>query len=67
MPLDGENGWRFNLRKGVKFQDGSAFNAEDVMFSYERASNEVADVRSWFALVKDVRIVDDYTIDFVTK
>ncbi len=66
-PLEGEDGWRFNLRQGVKFQDGSDFTAEDVMFSYQRASNEAADVRSWFAPVADVRVVDDYTIDFVTK
>ena len=66
-PLDGEDGWRFNLRQGVTFQNGSAFNSEDVMFSYERASNEAADVRSWFAPVKEVRVVDDYTIDFVTN
>jgi len=65
-PLTGENGWRFNLRQGVTFQNGAAFNAEDVLFSYQRASNEAADVRSWFAPVSDVRVVDDYTIDFVT-
>jgi len=66
-PLEGENGWRFNLREGVTFQDGAAFTAEDVMFSYQRASNEAADVRSWFAPVSDVRVVDDFTIDFVTS
>ncbi|AXI45753.1 ABC transporter substrate-binding protein [Sulfitobacter sp. SK012] len=65
-PLDGENGWRFNLRQDVSFQDGAAFTAEDVLFSYERASNEAADVRSWFAPVSEVRVVDDFTIDFVT-
>ncbi|MDG2195453.1 MAG: ABC transporter substrate-binding protein [SAR324 cluster bacterium] len=66
-PLNGENGWRFNLRQGVTFQNGSTFNSEDVLFSYERASSEVADVRSWFAPVKEVRAVDDYTIDFITN
>lgn len=66
-PLDGENGWRFHLRQGVKFQDGADFTAEDVMFSYERASNEAADVRSWFAPVSEVRVIDDFTIDFVTS
>lgn len=65
--LEGENGWRFHLRQGVTFQDGSEFNAEDVMFSYERASNEAADVRSWFAPVSEVRVVDDFTVDFVTR
>ncbi|MEO9823258.1 MAG: ABC transporter substrate-binding protein [Paracoccaceae bacterium] len=66
-PLEGENGWRFNLRQGVTFQDGAAFTSDDVMFSYERASNEAADVRSWFAPVTEVRVVDDFTIDFVTS
>lgn len=65
--LEGENGWRFTLRQGVTFQDGSAFTAEDVLFSYQRASNEASDVRSWFAPVTDVRVVDDYTVEFVTS
>ena len=66
-PLEGENGWRFKLRQGVTFQNGAAFDASDVMFSYERASDEAADVRSWFAPVTEVRVVDDFTIDFVTS
>lgn len=65
-PLEGENGWRFTLREGVTFQDGATFTAEDVLFSYQRASDEAADVRSWFAPVSEVRVVDDFTIDFVT-
>ena len=66
-PLKDENGWRFNLRQGVTFQDGAAFTAQDVLFSYQRASDEAADVRSWFAPVTDMRIVDDFTVDFVTS
>ncbi|MEM7301822.1 MAG: ABC transporter substrate-binding protein [Pseudomonadota bacterium] len=62
----GDKGWRFKLRKGVTFHDGSEFNAEDVLFSYQRASSEAADTRSWFAPVSDVKVVDDYTIDFLT-
>lgn len=63
----GGDGWRFKLREGVTFHDGSAFTAEDVMFSYQRASNEAADVRSWFAPVSDVVVQDDYTVDFMTS
>ena len=66
-PLQGEDGWRFTLRQGVKYHDGADFTADDVLFSYERAASEASDVRSWFAPVASVRVVDDYTIDFVTK
>ena len=65
--LTEEDGWRFNLREGVTFQDGASFTAEDVLFSYERASSEAADVRSWFAPVTEVRVIDDYTVDFITN
>ena len=63
----GSDGWRFHLRHGVTYQDGSAFTAEDVMFSYQRASSEEADVRSWFSPVSEVIVQDDFTIDFMTK
>ena len=65
-PLGGD-GWRFHLRHDVTYHDGSAFTAEDVMFSYERASSEEADVRSWFAPVSEVIVQDEFTIDFMTK
>src|SRR6185437_16868904 len=35
-PLEGGRGWRFKLRPGVRFQDGSAFGADDVVFNVER-------------------------------
>lgn len=65
-PLEGEPGWRFRLREGVTFHDGSAFDAEDVRFSYERAISEQSDVRSWFAQVTEFRVVDPLTVEFVT-
>lgn len=66
-PIGSGEGWRFTLRQGVTFHDGSSFDAQDVVFSYQRASDEVSDTRSWFAPVSDVRVVDDFTIDILTS
>lgn len=66
-PIGDGEGWRFYLREGVKFQDGSSFTAEDVLFSYERASAEESDTRSWFAPVSEVKMVNLYTIDIMTS
>ena len=66
-PIGEGEGWRFTLRQGVTFQDGAAFNADDVMASYARASSEASDTRSWFAPISDVVKVDDYTVDFMTS
>ena len=66
-PIGNGEGWRFTLRQGVTFHDGSTFDAEDVLFSYQRAASEVSDTRSWFAPVSDVKIVDPYTIDILTS
>ncbi len=63
----GRDGWRFHLRQGVTFHDGAAFDADDVLFSYRRASSAQADTASWFASVRDVVVVDPYTIDFLTE
>ena len=59
--------WRFKLRKGVKFHDGSPFTADDVIFSFQRISSERSDLKADVAGIKEVNKVDDYTIDIVTK
>ncbi|QFT60791.1 Glutathione-binding protein GsiB precursor (plasmid) [Sulfitobacter sp. THAF37] len=65
-PIGEGDGWRFTLREGVTFHDGSDFTAQDVLFSYQRASSEQADTASWFAPVSEVNVVDDYTVDIMT-
>jgi peptide/nickel transport system substrate-binding protein len=59
--------WRFNLRKGVKFHDGSPFTADDVIFSVERARDAGSDMKSYVGIVKEVKKIDDHTLDFITN
>ena len=58
--------WRFKLRQGVKFHDGRAFSADDVLFSYERALSEGSDIKSKLSTVAEMKKIDDFTIDIIT-
>ncbi|MEM7424594.1 MAG: ABC transporter substrate-binding protein [Pseudomonadota bacterium] len=58
--------WRFKLRKGVKFHDGSDFTAEDVVFSVDRIRSEGSDMKVVAGLIKEAKVVDDHTVDLIT-
>ncbi|GGF41503.1 ABC transporter substrate-binding protein [Aliidongia dinghuensis] len=59
--------WRFKLRQGVKFSDGTPFTADDVIMSYHRARQPSSNMNSYFVTVADLVKVDDYTVEFHTK
>lgn len=58
--------WRFHLRKGVTFHDGTPFSAKDVVFSWQRSLRPGSDMRSFGLYVSDVREVDDHTVEMTT-
>jgi peptide/nickel transport system substrate-binding protein len=64
--VDDNKGLVFHLRQGVKFQDGTPFNAAAVKYSIERnlklpGSNRKAEISA----VKTVDVIDDNTVKLV--
>jgi peptide/nickel transport system substrate-binding protein len=66
--------WTFKLREGVKFHDGTPFNAQAVADSYNRIIDENHRFYSygkWKYLslslqpVKEIKVIDDYTVSFI--
>lgn len=55
--------WRFKLREGVKFHDGAEFTADDVVASFKRAADPASPLKGNMPLYKDIRKVDDHTVE----
>jgi peptide/nickel transport system substrate-binding protein len=67
--------WIFKLRRGVKFHDGSDFNADAVIWNWEKIRNknaphydakQAAEIGFRITVIKDYRKIDDYSVAFTT-
>jgi ABC-type transport system substrate-binding protein len=67
--------WTFNLRRAVKFHDGSDFNADAVIWNLDKLLKkdapqfdqlQVAMAGSYLAGIKSYRKIDDYTVAITT-
>ena len=63
-PPDGLS-WTFKLREGVTFHDGTPFNADAVKYSIDRTMKLNLGAAYLLSQIKDVKVVDDYTVKFV--
>lgn len=54
--------WTFKLREDVVFHNGNAFNADDVVYSFERAKSDMSAFKGMLSTVESVEAPDQYTI-----
>ena len=59
--------YTFRLKKGVKFHDGTAFNAQAVKFSFDRLMKLNKAPAALFVKVSACRVIDEYTVAFDMK
>ena len=59
--------WIFNLRKDVKFSDGTPMTSEDVVFSILRAQQRTSDFKEYISTITSVKATDDYTVEIQTR
>lgn len=59
--------YTFKIREGIKWHDGTPFTSEDIVFSYKTIMDPKVDtpqLRSYFQEIKDVKAIDDLTVEF---
>ncbi len=58
--------WRFNLRRGVAFHDGTPFTADDVVYSIQRAQLPSSNFKVFATPLGRARKVDAHTVEVET-
>jgi peptide/nickel transport system substrate-binding protein len=58
--------WQFDLRRDVRFHDGTPFTSADVVFSMQRGTSATSDFRSAVSPITAVEAVDDHTVRITT-
>jgi len=58
---------QFRLRPNVKFHDGTPFNADDVVFSIERALAPTSNFSPYMQGITSAKKIDDLTVEIQTK
>src|SRR5260370_552684 len=76
-PVEGDpKRWVFKLRQGVKFHDGSAFDADAVIWNMDKILNDkspqfdpkqLAQVRARIPTLIGYKKIDKYTVEFTTR
>jgi len=56
--------WEFRLRRGVRFQDGSPFNADSVLLNMEYFKRQPFTFTKLSTILDRVEKIDDYTVRF---
>ncbi|XXY45069.1 ABC transporter substrate-binding protein [Sorangium sp. So ce269] len=65
---DGNKKLTFTTRPGVKWSDGQAFSAKDVVFTFELLKKHPAlDLSGVWKFVESVKAADDATVEFALK
>jgi peptide/nickel transport system substrate-binding protein len=64
--MTGPTTWRFKLRSGVKFHDGTPFTADDAVFSIERALDKASQRKNQMLGIAGAKKIDAATIDVTT-
>ena len=56
--------WRFKIRQGVKFHDGTPFTADDVVYSINRAKEPTSQIAVYANAVGVPKKIDESTVEF---